>query len=665
MKILDRYILTSYLKTFISVFLILMLIFVLQTIWLYIRELAGKDLDVMIIFKFLIYFMPKLIPLVLPLTILLSSIMVFGDFAENYEFAAMKSTGISLMRAMSGLSIFIVILGITTFFFSNNVIPWAEYNSYNLRRNIAKLKPAMLLAKGQFNEVGETGYNIKFSDKTGDNEQYLQNVIIHIKGDDGRTNATTIKAKSGELISADTSNVLKLVLFDGNYYSDMHPKSIAARKKVPFAKSKFDKYIINIDISSLNNEDDLDDKSITNKYNMLNISDLNYTLDSLSQQYDKEYKDFSERLYNRSITPSLKQKSKKPILKEVDTTKNDSMYFGNILDLFETQNKSQILRIATNSIKSSNLDITRRENTFKLSESNFNKHIIALHEKLALGFACIILFFVGAPLGALIRKGGIGLPMVIAILLFLTYHFIGIFATNSAKSGGLNPVIATWFSTLIMLPLGFFLTKRATEDKGLFGFGNFVEPIKKLFGIKDKEDIDYKFLISFTNDKLFEVIKNYEELGHTSEIKYEAIKILNFRGLDLEAIRKEHIEIKEEYVNSKKISDDFIDHSKFSIILYSIGAILIILFFVFKNNKLPSLASASVQIGIISLFLYVIYYIKGYLNISSFYNTIKKPKRKPNMILIILGLPIYFLSYFLLKRKISDDLKQNCIDSIK
>lgn len=343
-----------------------MLIFVLQTIWLYIRELAGKDLDVMIIFKFLIYFMPKLIPLVLPLTILLSSIMVFGDFAENYEFAAMKSTGISLMRAMSGLSIFIVILGITTFFFSNNVIPWAEYNSYNLRRNIAKLKPAMLLAKGQFNEVGETGYNIKFSDKTGDNEQYLQNVIIHIKGDDGRTNATTIKAKSGELISADTSNVLKLVLFDGNYYSDMHPKSIAARKKVPFAKSKFDKYIINIDISSLNNEDDLDDKSITNKYNMLNISDLNYTLDSLSQQYDKEYKDFSERLYNRSITPSLKQKSKKPILKEVDTTKNDSIYSGNILDLFETKNKSQILRIATNSIKSSNLDITRRENTFKL-----------------------------------------------------------------------------------------------------------------------------------------------------------------------------------------------------------------------------------------------------------------------------------------------------------
>jgi lipopolysaccharide export system permease protein len=121
LKILDRYILTTYLKTFISVFLILILIFVLQTIWLYIRELAGKDLDIVVIFKFLIYFMPKLMPLVLPLTILLASIMVFGYFAENYEFAAMKSTGISLMRAMSGLSVFVVILGITTFFFANNV----------------------------------------------------------------------------------------------------------------------------------------------------------------------------------------------------------------------------------------------------------------------------------------------------------------------------------------------------------------------------------------------------------------------------------------------------------------------------------------------------------------------------------------------------------------
>lgn len=163
MKILDRYILTTYLKTFFSVFIILMLIFVLQTIWLYIKELAGKDLDMVVILKFLFYFTPKLIPLVLPLTILLASIMVFGSFAENYEFAAMKSTGISLQRAMTGLSIFIVGLGITTFLFANNVIPWAEFNSHNLRKNIATLKPAMVIAEGQFNDVMD--YNIKVEKK--------------------------------------------------------------------------------------------------------------------------------------------------------------------------------------------------------------------------------------------------------------------------------------------------------------------------------------------------------------------------------------------------------------------------------------------------------------------------------------------------------------------
>ena len=136
-----------------------MLIFILQTVWLYIKELAGKDLDPIIIAKFLAYFMPKLIPLVLPLTILLSSIMVFGSFAENYEFAAMKSTGISLQRAMTGLSLFIVLLGVTTFFFSNNVIPWAEYNSLNLRINIKNTKPSAAIAEGQFNPIGNN-FNI-------------------------------------------------------------------------------------------------------------------------------------------------------------------------------------------------------------------------------------------------------------------------------------------------------------------------------------------------------------------------------------------------------------------------------------------------------------------------------------------------------------------------
>ena len=279
-----------------------MLIFVLQAIWLYISELAGKSLDIAVIFKFLIYITPTLIPLILPLTVLLASIMVFGDFAENYEFAAMKSTGISLQRAMRSLSVFIVILGTTTFFFSNNVIPWAQYNSYNLRKNIAKLKPAMAIAEGQFNDVGNI--NIKVDELSGDRNQYLKNVIIHKKRPNGRGNYTSIKSKTGELVSSEESNVLKLILFDGWYYDDIQKTDYKEKQRVPFAKSEFKKYIINIDLSQINNID-LDQKQITTKYTMLDFRDLDYTIDSLTEKKSNSYKEFSTNTYNRSAITNL------------------------------------------------------------------------------------------------------------------------------------------------------------------------------------------------------------------------------------------------------------------------------------------------------------------------------------------------------------------------
>ncbi|AXP82723.1 putative permease YjgP/YjgQ family protein [Mariniflexile rhizosphaerae] len=632
-----------------------MLIFVLQTIWLYIRELSGKDLDIGVIFKFLFYFMPKLIPLVLPLTILLASIMVFGSFAENYEFAAMKSTGISLQRAMSGLSIFIVILGIVTFFFSNNVIPWAELNSFNLRTNIAKLKPAMLLAKGQFNEIEGTAYNIKFEDKHGDRDQYLDNVTIHVKGKDGRTNATTIKSKSGELASEKDSNVLKLILLDGNYYSDVSTNNIKSRNKKPFAKSSFEKYIINIDLSQMNNVD-FDEQSQTDKYNMLDVVGLHKTIDSLSKKEITSHEILSKNLFQRSNVIAIKRNEKKAA---------DSTYLGPILDIFNTKEKYDLVDASLKTVTSAKQVIITNEATRKISKEWLNKHIISLHEKFALGFACIILFFVGAPLGALIRKGGIGLPMVIAIILFLTYHFIGIFATNSAKNGSFNPILASWFSTLVMLPLGIFLTRRATADKGLFEFDSLIEPIKKMLNIKEKDSIDYKFLSSYKNDELIDVINNYETLGHLEDSRYEALKILNERGLTKKQLRDEGLEINMIYDDSERIAKDYKDHAKLAIVLYSIGVVLLILHFVFKNNKMPSLASASIQLSMTSLLLYLVYYVKSLINTSKFYNHINKKEKKPNPILIIIGIPLYFIAHLFLDDKVKEDLKQNCLESLK
>lgn len=456
-------------KTFFSVFIILMFIFVLQSIWLYIGELAGKDLDIEVIFKFLLYMSPKLVPLVLPLSILLSSIMTFGDFAENYELAAMKSSGFSLQRAMRSLIFFILLVSVTAFVFANNVIPYAEYKAINLRKNIAQMKPAMAISEGVFNEVGNV--NIKVAEKFGDNDQYLRDVVIHQKSGNRPGNFTVIKANEGELVGSEGSDILSLILFDGNYYDEIQTTSRSSREKMPFAKSYFEEYTINMDLSSFNDVD-LEEERYSNSHNMLKISELSQSIDSFSTTYNTEMGQFAQNMYSRSGITRLNYN-----LQPADTVEVSIQ--DNILELYEPDRATQIINLAMGNINGAAAALLAQKTMFTQSEQRLNKFEIALHEKYVLGFACVILFFVGAPLGAIIRKGGMGLPMVVAIVLFLTYHFIGMFAKNSAENGALNPFLATWLSTFIMLPLGIILTYRATTDRGLFSFDSITQPIKR------------------------------------------------------------------------------------------------------------------------------------------------------------------------------------------
>jgi lipopolysaccharide export system permease protein len=459
-----------------------MFIFVLQTIWLYIGELAGKDLDTEIILKFLLYFSPKLVPLVLPLTILLTSIMTFGNFAENYEFAAMKSSGISLQRAMRSLTVFILLVSVTAFFFANNVIPAAEYKSINLRKNIAKLKPAMAITEGVFNDLGTI--NIKVDDKSGDNGQYLTDVIIHKKT--ARSgNFTVMKAKEGELMGSTDSEVLSLILKDGNYYDEIQPSDYSKRRNKPFAKSYFEEYTINLDLSDFNNVD-LEDESYSNTQGMLNISELKQSIDSFATSHNEKKRALTENMYQRTNFDNIAVNlNPSDSIKEIENT---------ILEEYDTYQAVQIVNLSLGSVNGALSHLNIKKSELKNSTKQLNKFEIALHEKYVLAVACIVLFFVGAPLGAIIRKGGMGLPMVVAILLFLTYHFIGIFAKNSAEDGSISPFMATWLSTLIMLPLGIYLTYRATTDQGLFAFDNITEPIRKALKkagiIKPKRKID-------------------------------------------------------------------------------------------------------------------------------------------------------------------------------
>lgn len=417
--------------------------------------------------------MPRIIPLVLPLSVLLASIMTFGSFSENYELAAMKSSGISLQRCFRTLIVFISLLSIVAFMFANNVIPYAEYKFMSFRRNIAQVKPALAIAEGQFNTVGV--YNIKVNKKSGDKGNFLSGVTIHKKSLMGDGNKTVIKAKTGELISNEESNLLQLVLKDGYYYEDVTPKKYEDREKMPFVKSSFKKDIINIDLSKLNTTA-VEDTKEANTKGMLDVSELVYTIDSLSKSKATEAKSFSENI-NQKVTIPLASTT----IPTNDTVKKTKKFNAkDPLTPFTDDEKATVYKNALANTQSTVISIDGTLSDLKLKQKNINSHEFVIYEKFVIAFACFLMFFIGAPLGAIIRKGGIGLPIVFAVLIFITFHFINTFGKRISQEDGLTPFVGAWMSSFILTPLAVLLTYRAINDIGIINMDRITEPFQKL-----------------------------------------------------------------------------------------------------------------------------------------------------------------------------------------
>lgn len=606
MKILDRYLLKSFLITFTTVFVILFFIFVLQVVWLFISELAGKDLDIVMILKFLLFKMPSIIPLVLPLSVLLASIMTFGSLAENYEFAAMKSSGISLQRAMRSLTVFILLLSIVAFFFANNVIPYAEYKFINFRRNIAQVKPAMAIAEGQFSDVG--AYSIKVEKKSGDNGRFLSGVTIHKKAAVGAGSNTVIKAKKGELISSEDSNTLQLVLKDGNYYEDITPKKFEDRNKMPFAKSTFQRYVINIDLSKLNNSN-LNEESITNTNTMLNVSELSFTIDSLQKNFNKEVKSYADNINQRLLVQTLGSRFE-PTL---------TLKKNNILDNFSTSDKTHILRVAAGTVDG--IIFTMETTTYEIDSriKNINQHWIALYDKFVIAYACLLMFFIGAPLGAIIRKGGLGLPIVFAILIFIIFHFINTFGKKVAQQGELSPFLGSWMSAFVLTPFAILLTKRATDDKGISlnfdGLSNF---INKIFPDKTKEEP----VVNTVNPELALGTDEIHDYLNTLSDNPKATPELP-KGKVIETI---------EYKAST--------YQLYSVMALVSNIILLVLFF-FEMINTPLLIGVSCALGLLLLWGS----FKSHQSLSKLGKITQNHYDIPLIVLLLAGFPFYFLFY--------------------
>lgn len=456
LTLIDRYILKSYLTILVSFFFILMFIFIIQTVWVFIDEFAGKGLDIGVLLKFLLYYSPKLIPLVLPLTILLASIMTFGNFAERYEFAAMKSAGISLMRAMRPLIIVNSIACLATFYVANTVIPLAEFKTYNLRKNLSKLRPALAITEGVFNDIGES--TIKVGRKYGENDKMLEDVIIHEKTPD-QINRIVVKAKRGELKSEELQEGLQLVLYDGFRYEEVVQKK-RNKKNFPHSRIAFNQYTMNIDLRAFNNVD-LNETTYTNTFKMQNVRELGHSIDSLTTGFKSDIEGFAHTVYLRTGVKSVER---------LERTFKPNGYMGTTLYLeqFPEREMSQIVNSATNNIIKQKNSLTNQKQVFFIQEKIINLHRLWRDDKFVNAYAALLLFFVGAPLGAIIRKGGFGLPIVVALTIFLTYHFTGTLFKNSAEDGSLHPFWGSWLISALLTIVGVVATIRASKDKSVF-----------------------------------------------------------------------------------------------------------------------------------------------------------------------------------------------------
>lgn len=479
MKKLHLFMLKSFTGPFIATFFISMFVLLMQMLWRYIDELVGKGLDFSVIAELLFYFSITLIPMALPLAVLLSSIMTFGTLGENYELIALKSAGISLYRIMYPLIILIVLLTISAFLFSNHILPYANMKAANLLYDIKRHKPELSFKEGVFTNDLE-GYSIKI-DKINKKTGMMYNMLIYNHKTVPGTNYEVTKADSGMMINNPNNTFMELVLYHGHTYTDegLKPNS-SNRKTFPFRRLKFDKQTVLIELpgSELKRRDEDFVTSI-----MLNLNQLQYTIDSLQNKLNNQKQEEAKRLlavnYERTKASNLKKDS---IYRQETIGKKQD-----IDSLFHTYDAEEQKRATENALQYARdvkMGMQGNLNFYLKQEEQIRKNQIEWHKKFTLSFACVIFFFIGAPLGGIIRKGGLGMPVVVSVLLFIIYYVISMIGERAAKEGVIPVWFGAWLSSFILLPFGILLTYKSVTDSEIMNgeaYMNFFKKINAFF----------------------------------------------------------------------------------------------------------------------------------------------------------------------------------------
>lgn len=448
----------------------------MQLVWKYIDDIAGKGIEWYYIVELIFYWSAGVVPIALPIAILLSSLMTIGNFGENYELAAMKSAGISLFRIMRPMFILLMFIAVGAFYFSNNVIPVANLKAMNLIRNMSKQKPAFNIIPGSFYS-GIQDFSIKVGSKEGENDEILKNIIIYDHTDQRGNNKVTV-AKEGKMNIVGDEEYLELVLKDGYTYEDVYNKNRKERNRRPFIKAKFQKSIVRFSLKEFKSGD-LRESNMKNFY-MLNIDQLMDEADSTLKNKEKGMTQFS----NAFVEKYSFRKAHADSAKNYERISPDEFIYG-----LENNYQKRAIQNALRTARSNREYIINQSKVAKYKDEMYVRHFLEWHKKFSLSISCIILFFIGAPLGAIIRKGGLGMPVIVSVSIFIIFHILNITFEKMGRQLTLEPWFAIWLPSLILTPIGIFLTQRAATDSGLMsaeGWSKFFSPITSLFKRKKK-----------------------------------------------------------------------------------------------------------------------------------------------------------------------------------
>ena len=458
--------LRNFLGLFVMTFMICCFILLMQFLWMHVKDLVGKGVELKVLLEFFVYAVMSVVPLALPLAVLLSSLMTFGNMGEKFELTAMKSAGISLFRIMRPLTVSIAILCVGAFFFSNNVLPKSQTKLWALIFSLRQKSPELDIPIAEF-YPGIQGYNIYVGDKSPQTGLLTDMMIYDYS--EGFQNASVTIADSGRIYFTEDKHYLLLQLYNGESFENLkngtgQSYQYGKAKNVPYRRETFAHKSLLIDFNTELSR--YDESVLADQHVSKNTVELIHSIDSVQDLANTRSREQSEQLVNNNYLARDRHHGREL---SANTPEEAVQYSTQTLlaEMEQTQ-RMRAYEYAIEHAKAKQEQIDYNSVMLDDYQSYIRKHEIELYRKFTLAFACLIFFFIGAPLGAIIRKGGLGAPIVISVILFIIYYIIDNTGYKMAREAIWPAWTGMWLSSFVLLPVGIFLTYKAATDSGLF-----------------------------------------------------------------------------------------------------------------------------------------------------------------------------------------------------